>query len=170
MTLDHGVATRLRDRSLAWRLGASATAAIGVVLLTWALTVDFVKTSNNAFFGDAATYYTLGHSLATDLDFEYRRDDLARVSKEYPSGPEGLFLKRGADGRLFYAKAYIYPLVAAPFIKVFDASSHVQSPPQRPNHQLEVCIVGQLLYDVQNLVFDRGIHMLDFSTTMFYAP
>ena len=122
MTLDHGVATRLRDRSLAWRLGASATAAIGAVLLTWALTVDFVKTSNNAFFGDAATYYTLGHSLATDLDFEYRRDDLARVSKEYPSGPEGLFLKRGADGRLFYAKAYIYPLVAAPFIWAFGTN------------------------------------------------
>ena len=60
--------------------------------------------------GDAATYYTLGHSLATDLDFEYRRDDLARVWKEFPSGPEGLFLKRGSGGRIFYAKAYIYPL------------------------------------------------------------
>lgn len=122
MTLDHNVATRLRDRSLAWRLGASSTAAIGVVLLTWALSMDFVKTSNNAFFGDAATYYTLGHSLATDLDFEYRRDDLARVSKEYPTGPEGLFLKRANDGRLFYAKAYIYPLIAAPFIRAFGTN------------------------------------------------
>ncbi len=122
MTLDHSVATRLRDRSLAWRLGASSTAAVGVVLLTWALSVDFVKTSNNSFFGDAATYYTLGHSLATDLDFEFRRDDLVRVWKEYPSGPEGLFLKRGSDGRLFYAKAYIYPLVAAPFIRAFGTN------------------------------------------------
>lgn len=122
MTLDHSVATRLRNRSLAWRLGASTTAAVGVVLLTWALSVDFVKTNGNAFFGDAATYYTLGHSLATDLDFEFQRDDLARVWKEYPSGPEGLFLKRGADGRLFYAKAYIYPLVAAPFVRVFGTN------------------------------------------------
>jgi len=122
MTLDHGVATRLEGRSLAWRLGASTTAAIGVVLLTWALSVDFVKASNGGFFGDAATYYTLGHSLATDLDFEFRRDDLARVWKEYPTGPEGIFLKRAADGRLFYAKAYIYPLVAAPFILVFGTN------------------------------------------------
>jgi len=122
MTLDHSVAARLRNRSLAWRLGASTSAAVGVVLLTWALSVDFVKTSNNSFFGDAATYYTLGHSLATDLDFEFQRDDLARVWKEYPSGPEGLFLKRGADGRLFYAKAYIYPLMAAPFVRVFGTN------------------------------------------------
>ncbi|MGE0866797.1 MAG: hypothetical protein AB7P34_23070 [Vicinamibacterales bacterium] len=122
MTLDHRVATRLRDRSLTWRLGASTTAAIGVVLLTWALSVDFVKTSNSAFFGDAATYYTLGHSLAADFDFEFKRDDLARVWKEYPSGPEGLFLKRGRDGRLYYAKAYIYPLVAAPFVMLFGTN------------------------------------------------
>ena len=122
MTLDNSVATRLEGRSLAWRLGASSTAAIGVVLLTWALSVDFWKASNGGFFGDAATYYTLGHSLAHDLDFEYRRDDLARVWKEVPSGPEGLFLKRGSDGRLFYAKAYIYPLIAAPFIWLFGTN------------------------------------------------
>lgn len=60
MTLDHDVATRLQRRSLAWRLGASTTAAIGVVLLTWALTVDFVKVSNAGFFGDAATYLHSG--------------------------------------------------------------------------------------------------------------
>jgi hypothetical protein len=121
MTLDHGVATRLTGRSLAWRLGASATSAIGVVLLTWALSVDFAKVSNHGFFGDAATYYTLGHSLATDLDFEYQRDDLTRVWKEYPSGPEGLFLKR-SGGRLFYAKSFIYPLAAAPFIWMFGTN------------------------------------------------
>jgi len=122
MTLDHRVAARLTGRSLAWRLGASTTAAIGVVLLTWALSVDFVKTSNGGFFGDAATYYTLGHSLATDLDFEFQRDDLARVWKEYSSGPEGIFLKRGSDGRLFYGKAYIYPLAAAPLVWAFGTN------------------------------------------------
>ncbi len=122
MTLDHGVATRLQGRTLAWRLGASATAAIGVVLLTWAISIDVLKASNGGFFGDAATYYTLGHSLATDLDFEYQKDDLARVWKEYPSGPEGVFLKRGREGKLFYAKAYIYPLLAAPLIWLFGTN------------------------------------------------
>ena len=60
------VAARLQGRSPAWRLGAATTAAIGVVLLAWALSVDFAKASDG-FFGDAATYYTLGHSLADDL-------------------------------------------------------------------------------------------------------
>ena len=92
------VAARLEGRSPAWRLGASTTAAIGIVLTAWALSVDFAKASSG-FAGDAATYYTLGHSLAHDLDFEYRRDDLVRVWKEFPSGPEGIFLKRGSGGR-----------------------------------------------------------------------
>ncbi len=121
MSIDTRVAARLQGRSRAWRLGASATAAIGVVLVAWALSVDFAKASGG-FAGDAATYYTLGHSLAHDLDFEYRRDDLVRVWKEFPSGPEGLFLKRGGNGRLYYAKAYIYPLVAAPFIRLFGTN------------------------------------------------
>ena len=122
MTIDNGVAARLHGRSLAWRLGASTTAAIGLLLLTWSVSVDVVKATENGFFGDAATYYTLGHSLAADFDFEYQRDDLARVWKEYPTGPEGLFLKRGHDARLYFAKAYIYPLFAAPFIVLFGTN------------------------------------------------
>ena len=55
MTIDQPVATRLEGRSLAWRLGASSTLAIGIVLLTWALTVDFTKVSYG-FFSDGATY------------------------------------------------------------------------------------------------------------------
>ena len=121
-TIDTSVAARLQGRSLAWRLGASTTAAIGVLLLTWALSLDFVKASGGGFFGDAATYYTLGHSLATDFDFEYQRDDLVRVWEEFPTGPEGLFLKRGRDSQLFFAKAYIYPLLAAPFIWLFGTN------------------------------------------------
>lgn len=121
MTLDHAVATRLEMRSQTWRLGAASTAAIGVVLVAWALSMDYAKASGG-FAGDAATYYTLGQSLAHDLDFEYQRDDLARVWKEFPSGPEGIFLKRGSDGRIYYAKAYIYPLAAAPFIWLFGTN------------------------------------------------
>ena len=143
MTIDQPVATRLEGRSLAWRLGASATVAIGTVLLTWALTVDFTKVSYG-FFSDGATYYSLAHSLAEDFDFEYRRDDLVRVWREYPSGPEGIFLKRGRDvdvalgggfpfvhvttrddpdtNRLYYGKSYIFPLFAAPFVYLFGTN------------------------------------------------
>lgn len=122
MTLDTGVAVRLQGRSLAWRLGASMAAAIGVVLIAWALSVDFVKASNGGFFGDGATYYTLAHSLADDLDFEYQRQDLVRVWKEFPSGPQGIFLKRGRDNHLFFAKSFIYPLFAAPFVWLFGTN------------------------------------------------
>jgi hypothetical protein len=122
MTIDTSMAARLEGRSLAWRLGASTTAAIGVVLMAWALSLDFVKASNNGFFGDAATYYTLGHSLADDFDFEYRREDLVRVWHEFSGGPEGLFLKRGPDAHLYFAKSYIYPLFAAPFVWLFGTN------------------------------------------------
>ncbi|HWI20472.1 MAG TPA: hypothetical protein VNT81_22105 [Vicinamibacterales bacterium] len=121
MTIDHGVAKRFEARSPAWRLGAASTAAVGVLLTAWALSIDFPKLSGG-FAGDASTYYTLGHSLAHDLDFEFRRDDLARVWKEFPSGPEGIFLKRGAGGNIYYAKSYIYPLIAAPFIWLFGTN------------------------------------------------
>jgi hypothetical protein len=124
-------------RTTAWRMGASATSAVGVVLLAWALTVD-VPRSSRGFFSDAATYYSLGHSLAQDFDFAYQREDLVRVWHEFPSGPEGVFLKRGRTvdlglqsafpfirwtsgedpdpARLYYGKAFIYPLAAAPFV------------------------------------------------------
>ena len=121
MTIDRTLTDRLQARSLAWRLGASATATMGILLTAFAVSVDFARVSGG-FAGDAATYYTLGHSLAHDLDFEYRRDDLVRVWTEFPSGPEGIFLKRGEGGRLYYAKAYIYPLIASPFVRVFGTN------------------------------------------------
>ncbi|HEX8028238.1 MAG TPA: hypothetical protein VF491_07255 [Vicinamibacterales bacterium] len=122
MTIDQRVAERLEGRSPAWRLGAATTAAIGVVLTAWALSTDFVEASNNGFFGDAATYYMLGHSLADDFDFEYQRQDLVRVWEEFPGGPEGVFLKQGKGAHLFYAKSFIYPLLASPFIWLFGTN------------------------------------------------
>ena len=129
---------------LPWRLGRAATATLGVVLVAWALTVDFPSAAG-AFFGDASTYYSLTHSLAEDFDFEYRHEDVVRVWREFPSGPEGIFLKRGRDvqglsfttalpfiqvdgpidwdtTRLYYAKSFIYPLFAAPFVWLFGTN------------------------------------------------
>lgn len=124
-------------------LGVATTAALGLVLLAWAITVDFTKVSYG-FFSDGATYYSLAHSLAEDGDFEYRREDLQRVWFEYPTGPEGIFLKKGKDvdvgfdgafpfvrvtlrddpdpNRLYYGKSFIFPLVAAPFVAVFGTN------------------------------------------------
>jgi hypothetical protein len=140
----YGLETSPGRDELARRLGQASTLTLGFVLLAWALTVDF-KQAVPGFFGDAATYYTLGHSLANDFDFEFRREDLVRVWREFQSGPEGIFLKRGRDvqgvelsaappfftivstpdpdtGRLYFGKGFIYPLVAAPLVWLFGTS------------------------------------------------
>jgi hypothetical protein len=138
------LATRLQRRSETWRLGAAASATIGIVLVTWSVSIDFVKASSTAFVSDASTYYEMGLSLARDFDLEYRREDLSRVWLEFPGGPEGIFLKRGTDhefalsgsfpfvtatarpdpdpDRLYFGKAYIYPLFAAPFVWLFGTN------------------------------------------------
>jgi hypothetical protein len=120
------------------QLGAAISIGLGLVLLAFAATVDYPKAAQG-FKGDEATYYSLAHSLARDFDFAFERKDLVRVWEEFP-GPEGIFLKRGkrveirgsrafpfvrwvkrndpVRTRLYYSKAYIYPLVAAPFVFV----------------------------------------------------
>src|SRR4029079_6142807 len=92
-----------------------------------ALTVNFPKAAYG-FQSDEATYYMMGYSLADDGDLTYRKEDLVRVWKEFPSGPAGVFLKRGQtisgqpdpdQGRYFYGKSFIYPFFAAPFVAIF---------------------------------------------------
>ena len=122
--------------------------AVAVVLLVIyggiALTVDFPRAAIG-IQSDEATYYMMGHSLAADGDLTYRRNDLTRVWKEFSSGPTGVFLKRGSDvqdwgfmlrppffwtraqpdgdtSRLYFGKSFIYPLIAAPLVKIFGTN------------------------------------------------
>jgi hypothetical protein len=95
--------------------GVYAALLLGALLVAFALTVNFPKVAIG-FQSDEATYYTLAHSLARDGDFTYERRDLVRVWEEFPTGPEGIFLKRGPDQRIYFAKAFVYPLAAAPFV------------------------------------------------------
>lgn len=87
--------------------------------------------------GDESTYIAMGLSAAYDHDLVYQKKDLERFWSYYPSGPEGIFLKRGSklrvsfesswpfifldrlpDDRLYFGKAYSYPLAAAPFVRM----------------------------------------------------
>ncbi len=120
--------------------GLVAAVGLGLLLLAFGATVDLPKAAQN-FKGDEAAYYTLAHSLAHDFDFTFERKDLIRVWEEFPGGPEGIWLKRGkvehihasasfpfvgrsklddpVRTRLYFAKSFIYPLAAAPFVFLF---------------------------------------------------
>lgn len=126
------------------RPGIVASAVLGILLLAFALTIDFPKANGGGFKGDEATYYVLGHSLARDFDFTFERKDLVHVWEEFPA-PEGIFLKDGKaisiqsasqfpfvrwvklddplrETRLYFSKSYIYPLVAMPFVFLFGTN------------------------------------------------
>jgi hypothetical protein len=114
-------------------------AVLLVVALAAALSVDVVKTGYGVK-GDEATYVSMALSLAYDRDLTYERRDLDRFYGLYRSGPDGIFLKKGkqlrlrVDGtapfvheikkpdtsndRLFFGKALLYPIVAAPFVRL----------------------------------------------------
>jgi len=126
------------------RVSSRDAAAIGLVLfivgLAAALSVDVVKTGFG-IKGDEATYVSSGLSAAYDGDLTYERRDLERFFGLYRAGPEGIFLKRGKvlrvhmDGtppfvhiekrpdprndRLYFAKALVYGVTAAPFVRMF---------------------------------------------------
>lgn len=75
-------------------------------------------------FADEATYFAITQSLAYDFDLEYsmQGQDLNRYYREFGSGPQGLFLKKGKDGKIFFAKSFIYPLFSAPFLRIFGVN------------------------------------------------
>ena len=130
-----------RSTSAAQNVPLVATLAVGLLLVGFALSVDFPRAARG-FKGDEATYYSLTYSLARDFDFAYTRADLIRVWDEFSAGPEGIFLKRGRGltlrstagfpwvsigrqsnpERLYYGKSFIYPLVAAPFVRLFGTN------------------------------------------------
>jgi hypothetical protein len=111
-------------------------ALVSVALVGTTLGLDLPRASRGEFWGDGATYYAMAWSLARDLDLRYDARDLARVRAEYPGGPQGVFLKRASggltvdaaagfpwvrrvradEGRLYFAKAFAHPLVAAPLL------------------------------------------------------
>jgi hypothetical protein len=118
------------------RAALAVIGAIGLVLAGFALTVDYPRAAGT-FWSDGATYYAMAHSLASDFDIVYERQDLERVFREFPGGPSGIFLKRGREldlaltsripflvsegpltSRLYYAKAFLYSLAAAPFVRL----------------------------------------------------
>lgn len=92
-----------------------------VFIIFFAFATNLPK-RQGGFFSDESGYYSIIQSLAYDYDIKYERKDLVRIKKVFPSGPVGFFLKKGADGQLYYAKSFAYPLVAAPFYRLFSVN------------------------------------------------
>jgi hypothetical protein len=100
----------------------TALIALGLILfffLGTSLFLNLPLLERGFLFGDQAVYYAQAQSIAHDLDLEYTRVDLVRYLSRFWAGPQGIFLKKGKDGRLFFAKPFIYGLFAAPFVRVF---------------------------------------------------
>lgn len=121
------------------RPSPGAVAALIFVLLggTAALAMDPARDAYG-IMGDEATYVAMALSLASDGDFRFDRRDLQRFYATYGSGPDGIFLKKGAPlrpvlrsafpfvtleraperggERLYYGKAFAYAILAAPFV------------------------------------------------------
>lgn len=65
--------------------------------------------------GDEASYVGLAASIGLDRDFTYGASDYRRFEQWYGGGPQGIFLKRGAEGRIYFGKASLHGVLAAPF-------------------------------------------------------
>ncbi len=110
-----------------------------VVLLSLARSVDVPRTGYG-IKSDEATYVAMALSVAYDGDLTYEKQDLERFAGLYHSGPNGIFLKRGKHlrvefggpfpfvrrikrdanpDRLYYGKAFIYPVLAAPLVRLY---------------------------------------------------
>ncbi|HSQ34992.1 MAG TPA: hypothetical protein VLQ89_03270, partial [Candidatus Binatia bacterium] len=88
-------------------------------IIFFSFSTDLSTVKKGGFFSDESSYFSILQSLAFDGDLEYTRADIVRIREIFWVGPMGLFLKKGQDGRLYYAKSFIYPLAAAPFFRLF---------------------------------------------------
>jgi hypothetical protein len=71
-----------------------------------------------AIKGDEATYVAMALSIAYDHDLRYRPVDLHRFEQTLGTGPVGIFLQRVGPDRLSFGKPWVYPLAAAPFVRL----------------------------------------------------
>lgn len=104
---------------------APRKAALTVILfififcLGFSLFINLPAIHRGFLFADQAVYYSLTQSIAFDRDLEYTKKDLVRYYHDFNAGPQGIFLKKTAGGKLYFAKSWAYSLFAAPFVYVF---------------------------------------------------
>jgi hypothetical protein len=93
-----------------------------VFFLGFSLFINLPVIDQHFLFADQAVYYAMTQSVARDLDLEYTKKDLIRYYHDFMAGPQGIFLKKARNGKIFYAKSWAYSLFAAPFVRVFGTN------------------------------------------------
>ncbi len=115
-------------------------AALAAIVLPIAAAACLPVERGLAIKGDEATYIAMALSVAYDGDLKFGPQDLHRFQRLYGTGPEGIFLQQGYDLHLevapgwppvrvsrtrrpsreglAFGKAFAYPVVAAPFIRL----------------------------------------------------
>jgi len=101
------------------KLAISVLLLFSLFFLGFSLFFNFPAINSYFLFADQAVYFAMAQSIAYDGDLEFTKKDLARYYQDFPSGPQGIFLKRGKDNKIFYAKSFSYSLFASPFVKIF---------------------------------------------------
>jgi hypothetical protein len=109
----------LEDKTKSNKAAFTAILIVFLFSLGFSLFINLPVIDQNFLFADQAVYYALTQSIAHDLDLEYTKKDLARYYHDFDAGPQGIFLKKARNGRIFFAKSWAYSLFAAPFVRIF---------------------------------------------------
>ena len=88
-------------------------------LLALAVTTDYHRVVDY-LFSDEAVYYMMAQSLGFDYDIEYTPQDLQRMYEDgWYAGPQGIYLTKAKNGKIYYSKYWAYSLFLAPFVRLF---------------------------------------------------
>ncbi len=93
-----------------------------IFIVFFSISTDIPTRQRGGFFSDESSYFSITQSIANDFDLQYSREDLIRIKKLFRTGPAAVYLKKSKDGRLTFAKFFVYPLFVAPFYKFFGVN------------------------------------------------
>lgn len=96
-------------------------AIICIALLIWTV-INLPSDNERKLYSDQAVHIGMALSFWHDMDLEYTLEDLDRFREVMPAepGPRGVFLKKGLDEKIYFAKPFLYALFASPFVAAFS--------------------------------------------------
>ena len=134
---------------------------VALFFLGFSLFINLPAVHSGFLSADQAVYYAMSQSIAFDNDLEYTKKDLIRYYEDFGAGPNGIFLKKAANGRLYFAKSFAYALFAAPFVRVFGANGPLVF------HSLLLFLLLLMGFSYFSLFNSPGLSLLQVLTFLF---